>query len=153
MTIQELAMEWLDWFEEIKRDDETISYCCKTEAPVELHELIREVHGDMLPDDYKYEFIVDALEMIADYDGDDIEELAYDIEADYYDNDLLNWLNSHSIRSWYVDEAVKDVGHGDGIMQDIALGQVAEKREVFDIVFNALSKRSDEYDDDEYDDE
>lgn len=151
MTIQELAQEWLDWFEVGKRDDGKTFFYLKDGAPEELHKMVRKVHGDMLPDDYKYEYIVGALEAIADYDGDedDIEELADELEADCYDSDLLDWLNSHSIRIWYVDKAVEEMGHGGGIMEDIAMGQVEEKREVFFTVLEDLRENLEE-DDEEW---
>lgn len=150
MTIQELAQEWLDWFEVGKRDDGKTFFYLKDGAPEELHKMVRKVHGDMLPDDYKYEYIVGALEAIADYDGDedDIEELADDLEADCYDCDLLDWLNSHSIRTWYVDEAVSQLGHGEGIMEDIAMGQVEEQREVFFTVLEDLRENLNDDEDD-----
>lgn len=148
MTIQELAQEWLDWF---VWDKDREIYYLKENAPSELLEVVRMAHGDMLPDNYKYEFIVEALEAIADYDGDedDIEELADDLEADCYDSDLLEWLNSHSIRTWYVDKAVEEMGHGGGIMEDIAMGQVEEKREVFFTVLEDLRENLEE-DDEEW---
>lgn len=151
MTIQELAQEWLDWFEVGKRDDGKTFFYLKDGAPEELHKMVRKVHGDMLPDDYKYEYIVGALEAIADYDGDedDIEELADELEADCYDSDLLDWLNSHSIRTWYVDKAVEEMGHGEGVMNDIAMGQVEEKREVFFTVLEDLRENLEE-DDEEW---
>lgn len=151
MTIQELAQEWLDWFEVGKRDDGKTFFYLKDGAPEELHKMVRKVHGDMLPDDYKYEYIVGALEAIADYDGDedDIEELADDLEADCYDSDLLEWLNSHSIRTWYVDKAVEEMGHGEGVMNDIAMGQVEEEREVFFTVLEDLRENLEE-DDEEW---
>ena len=148
MTIQELAQEWLDWF---VWDKDREIYYLKENAPSELLGAVRMAHGDMLPDDYKYEYIVGALEAIADYDGDedDIEELADDLEADCYDSDLLEWLNSHSIRTWYVDKAVEEMGHGGGIMEDIAMGQVEEKREVFFTVLEDLREKLEE-DDEEW---
>lgn len=148
MTIQELAQEWLDWF---VWDKDREIYYLKENAPSELLEVVRMAHGDMLPDNYKYEFIVEALEAIADYDGDedDIEELADELEADCYDSDLLDWLNSHSIRIWYVDKAVEEMGHGGGIMEDIAMGQVEEKREVFFTVLEDLRENLEE-DDEEW---
>lgn len=151
MTIQELAQEWLDWFEVGKRDDGKTFFYLKDGAPEELHKMVRKVHGDMLPDDYKYEYIVGALEAIADYDGDedDIEELADELEADCYDSDLLDWLNSHSIRIWYVDKAVEEMGHGEGVMNDIAMGQVEEEREVFFTVLEDLRENLEE-DDEEW---
>ncbi|HUM42868.1 MAG TPA: hypothetical protein PKI14_07970 [Fervidobacterium sp.] len=148
MTIQKLAEEWLEWF---VWDKDREIYYLKENAPYELLEVVRMAHGDMLPDNYKYEFIVEALEAIADYDGDedDIEELADDLEADCYDSDLLEWLNSHSIRTWYVDKAVEEMGHGGGIMEDIAMGQVEEKREVFFTVLEDLRENLEE-DDEEW---
>jgi len=143
MTIQKLAEEWLEWF---VWDKDREIYYLKEDAPSELLEVVRMAHGDMLPDNYKYEFIVEALEAIADYCGDeeDIEDLVLDFEPDAYTSELLDWLGSNLERQYYVDEAVSQLGHGEGIMEDIAMGQVEEKREVFYTVLNCLRDKEDE---------
>lgn len=123
-----------------KRRDSGESYVSATDdTPQWIVNLFHEAHGDMLPDDYKYEYIQDSIEWIAD--GNDLE--SPDIEADVYTEDLIKWLGSHiGTRPNYVDEAVAQFGgHSDqGIVGDIMMGQAMEKDEVYHIVLQGLQK-------------
>jgi hypothetical protein len=95
----------------------------------------------MLPDDYRYKYIVDALNAFSEYDNAD--EAIDEVEADPYTKDLLDWLSSHSYRVAYADDAVKEIGYSEdgGIMQAAALGQIAEKHEVYQSVLASLQAR------------
>ncbi len=139
MTIQELAKKYLGFFETANREGGTSYIRCKEDAPEELQELIREAHGDLLPDDYRYEFIPIILEKISDWD-DDIDELVNELEPDIYNYDLIQWLGSHPDRVGYVNEAVSEFGHADDIMGDIRNGQLLEIQEVFYSVVESLTK-------------
>jgi hypothetical protein len=147
MDIKELAKYALSFFETFEREKpaETF-YKTKRRHPTWLHEMIFAVHdnGKIMPDDYKYEFIVNALDALVEGMDPDEPEL----EADVYNSALLAWLGSHSERVGYVNEATKDMGHSDlGIMGDIMSGQWREKEEVFGIVVQALRKRLDAIED------
>lgn len=143
MEIQELAKHARTFFKMFKRpeDPENVAhYTMKVPHPIWIEEMSRAVHddGQWLPDDYKYEYMVQALDSLEE--GNDPDD-PY-IEADPYNSDLLDWLTSHSARADFVNEAVRDMDHSkDGILGDIGYGQYAEKREVWDRVLQALRDR------------
>ena len=139
MTIQELAKKYRGFFERKRREDGTSYLCCKENAPDELRELIQKAHGDMLPDDYRYEFVAMVLLEIAEWD-DDIEELVDELEPDNSYYDLMQWFTSHSNRHKYVNEATAEFGHAEDIMDDIANGQLLEIKEVFYSVVESLAR-------------
>jgi hypothetical protein len=124
MNIQELARQYADWFETATRSDDTDFIRLKTEDD-NIHQLIRNAHGDMMPDDFKYQFIHEALEAIAE--TDDIDDVC--LEPDIYNRDLLKWVSSNLNRPNYVDEAVEELGYKD-LFNSLAIGQIREKDEV-----------------------
>ena len=116
-------------------------------APDWITELCREAHGDMFPDDWRYEMIEDALRMFAEADDENgAERLMDEAEPPIYNVQRLHWLASHLGRAGYVDEACEDlcVGADVGILDRIALGYMAELREVFSSVAASLRERVDE---------
>jgi len=147
MTVQELAEEYYKYFEYKERDNGDRFVCLKDDRPEELRDLVYKAHDKMMPDDYKYQYIHDAIEMIADADDDRLEEP--EIEPDVYDSDLFDWLSSNLTRQYYVDEAVNDIGHGKSITDDIMYGQVEEKREVYFSVLESLRDITEEMEEDE----
>lgn len=139
MDIKELAEHARSFFTTHKRGEEEI-YVTEKRHPTWIHKMIFRIHdnGNILPDDYKYEYTVDALDLLAE--GNDPEDTQ--LEPDVYNHDLLKWLASHLERVGYVDEAAEDMGHSDqGIIGDIAQGQWREKDEVFHLVVDALKER------------
>lgn len=137
MTIQELARKYADSFETATRKDDTNFIRLKTEDE-NIKNLIYDAHNGMLPDDYKYQFIheaLEALEAIAECsDPDDIQ-----LESDVYNSDLLKWVSSHLNRSSYVDETVKNWEYT-SFFQVLAGAQYEEKREVLSLVRFSLEK-------------
>lgn len=137
-TVQELAESFLKHFEQKTRDNGDTFYCLKDDAPEALQDLVREAHGRMFPDDYKYEFIHDAL--IAISENDDAENAVSELEEDCYNSGLLRWLASHHERETYVNNAVGEYGHSDGgILGDIGQGQRMEKQELGHAVLEQLN--------------
>lgn len=151
MTIQQLAQEYLTYFERKERENGLSYYTWKDVSPKALRDLIQEAHGDMMPDDYKYNFVVDALDAIAEDRGED------SIEADVYNRDLLNWLASHLDRPGYCDQYVEEYGGIDpndfSIIRIISGGQYLEKMEVYRSVLNSLEEIIEKLEDAELDDE
>lgn len=139
MNIQELADYAEQFFEQKTRPDGTRFWTLKDRHPTWLKDLVFKAHEDMLPDDYKYEYVVDALEALSEGDDPDSPR----DEADVYNSDLLKWLSSHGERSGFVDEATKEFGHHPdlGIMGDIMYGQSAEKEQVWYSVVGSLNSR------------
>jgi|GEM_PF-5098671 len=104
MEQKDLAREYLGWFETAIREDGSKYFRLKSGAPNGLKDLIRVTHDEMFPDDWRYKFIYEALTIIAEYEGNNIWEMIYEIEPDHRDSELVNWLGSHSWRPAYVDE-------------------------------------------------
>lgn len=139
--LQAKAEEALSYFEHKQRpgDPEKTFWSMKDSRPEWIKDMVYQVHdnGAILPDDYKFAFVVASLDRIMDYD--DPDEASDEIEADVYTSDLYDWLSSNLNRAAYVDEAVKDFGgEPGGIVDQIMLGQAAEKREVYWTVLNFL---------------
>ena len=119
------------------------------EAPEWVREMMYGVHGEMLPDDYKYAFTVDALDILEERGDEDPDELGDEVEPDIYTADLFDWYNSHAHRTGYLDEAVEE-----GLVEPIAdstelavalgVAQYLERREVFGLVAQALQEQLDE---------
>ena len=64
-TVNELAREALEWFTTDTRDNGEKFIKTKEGRPDWLENLIFTAHSDMMPDDYRYRFIEDALQYIA----------------------------------------------------------------------------------------
>lgn len=132
MTIQELATKYLSLFITKTRDNGK-KFLCLKDADENLSQLIYEAHNKMLPDDYKYQFIYEALESIAE--SDDLD--CINMEADIYNNDLLNWVSSNLTRADYVDEAVANYEYKD-FYTALSYGQLMEKEEVLAYALTSL---------------
>lgn len=140
MTVRELAKKFYEQFEVAERNNGERYWRVKEDCPVGLCEQIKElchrVHGDMLPDDYKYEVIVETLEYLASNDPGDYDLVEFaDSGVNVYTSDLLKWLNSNLKRIQYVDEAKAELGSLDTLMDDIMQGQYVERREISYLVF------------------
>ena len=115
-------------------------------------ELVRQAHIDpdgdqMLPDDWRYEYIVDALHLIietAAYNGDVYEDawidVQHEIEGDVYNSNLMAWASSHAYRVAYADQQVVDLGIAgeDGIYSRLMHGNAYEKQFVFQSVLEFI---------------
>ena len=147
MGIQELAAHALEYFEQKTRgegEEATRFWTMTNQHPIWVKEMIHKAHEDMMPDDYKYEYVVDTLDALNE--DRDPEEGAYEIEADVYNYDLITWLRSNLQRVGFVDEAVEQMGHSRdmGVMGDLMMGQVEEKRQVWQSVVESLRERLEE---------
>jgi hypothetical protein len=135
-TVNELAREALEWFETGTRNNGEEFVKTKEGRPDWLENLIFTAHGNMMPDDYRYKFIEDALQYISDQDEDaDLDRP--EIEADTYTSDLTKWLNSRNDRVYYLSEALEEYGTNDGF-QALYLAQLCERGEVYDSVLSSL---------------
>jgi hypothetical protein len=145
-TLETIAREAYAALEWKTRDDGT-QYVARTDnAPEWVETLCYSAHGDMLPDDWRYQCIYAALEAIADeYDEDDGSHTFAESHVDVYTSALTEWLGSHLHRPGYCDDATEEYGPGidGGIMATIARGQYAEAEEVYGLVLDALRARLD----------
>lgn len=149
-TFSELAGEAYGMFERRTREDGDAYYTLRDGAPEWLHDLVHEAHGDMLPDDWRYDAIHSALGAIHDSgadtpdDCDDLEHEFADGEVDAYNGARVAWLGSHLQRGGYCDEAQEELGASGGVYDLIGAGQYMEAREVFASVLDSLRERFEE---------
>lgn len=140
-SIRGLAEEYAGYFYRGERDDGSRYWATHEESPEELRELCREAHGDMFPDDIKYELIVSALRHIAEEDDCadwDAAEFA-DSAVPVYTNELTTWLASSLDRLAYCDEAADEFGTTGETMDDrIRIGYYMEASEVYGIIASRL---------------
>ena len=138
---QKKAKEFLDWFEVKERDNGDKFLTLKDGRPEELQEAVHLAHDGMLPDDYKYDYFVESLEKILDYD--DMDDIESEIEADCYNSDLLKWLSSNLSRAKYVEEYVQEFGieaKDFDLYRIISGGQYLERSRVFNAVRRFIEK-------------
>lgn len=149
-TLQELATEAAGWFEGATRDNGETYRRLKDGRPEWVYELVREAHGEMFPDDWRYSAIEDALERLAEEDEDDARDSFTDRAVDVYTGARLKWLASDLRRPGYCDDAVEELGaYEGGLVGLVGLGQYYEAGELFGLVLQALEQRLDELHDDE----
>ena len=111
-------------------------------SPDWVSELVREAHGDMLPDDWRYASIESALDWIADANDPEDEQYEWaDENVDVYHRGRLAWLASDASRPSYCDDATSEMGDyaPNGILDRIGLGQHQESCEVFASVLRSLT--------------
>ena len=140
--IRILAGEALSYFEYRKRHDETEYWTVEEGAPEWVKNLIRVAHdeGEILPEDFRCLFIVEALEALVE----NPEEPEILWEPDVYTSELLKWLNAYpSYRISLVDEAVAELGWN-GLFEALQAGQFKEKQEVLALVQTFLEKKIEE---------
>lgn len=144
--IRILAGEALSYFEYRQRHDETCYWAVEEGAPEWVKNLVWAAHdkGEILPEDFRYLFIVEALEALAE----DPEEPETILAPDVYTSELLKWLEDYpSYRMGLVDEAVSEIGWN-GLFDALQAGQLREKEEVLGIVWAFLERRIEEGEED-----
>lgn len=138
MEIEDLAKKAITYFVSKERDDGSMYWTTTDDRPEWLQELIRRAHRGYLPDDYKYEFILSALNIIADSDEDTCSESIAD-SIDVYTGELTRWLASHIDRVNYVNEALQVMNTPeDDLVSIVANAQYLEREEVFYSVLSSL---------------
>lgn len=142
--IRILAGEALAWFECRKRDDGTEYWALQKDAPDWVKTLVWAAHnkGEFLPEDFRYLFIVEALEALAE----NPEEPEILLEPDVYLSELIKWLDARpGYRISFVDNAVSEFGWS-GLFHALQAGQLWEKEYVLDTVREFLENEIEEED-------
>jgi hypothetical protein len=142
--IEQIATEAVAQLEIRNRNEDHI-VATKDDAPDWVKDLVHTAHGDhFLPDDFIYETISDALGALSD--NENLEEMEWaDQGVRVYADELLKWLGSNLYRQGYVDEATEQFGHSeDGIINDIARGQMMERMQIMASVKQSLETRLEE---------
>ena len=140
--IREAAEAASAFFTASERGDETITVLADG-APEWVRDLVREAHGDFLPDDWRYTAIRSAVDALADgSDPDEGGEWA-DSNVDVYNGARLSWLSSHLSRAGYCDEGVDELGGADlDTFERIGLGQYMELSEIWSLVVQSLRQHA-----------
>lgn len=142
-TLEGQASEANRWFTRDKRNDGKEFVKVKDGAPEWVTSLCRAAHNNanIWPNDWRYEFIEDALTALENGDED-----CPDLDDKYpYTASRLQWLSSHLDRPGRCDEANEEYGgEVKGITDLIGLGMQHEMREVFDCVKAWLKKHIEE---------
>lgn len=144
--IRILAGEALAYIECRKRHDGTGYWTVEEGAPEWVYNLVWEAHaeGKILPEDFRYLFIIEALEALAE----NPEGAGDFLEPDVYTSRLLEWLEAYpGYRMGLVDEAVSEFGWN-GLFAALQAGQLMEKEEVLGIVREFLKRRVEEGEED-----
>ncbi len=130
------------WLEHATREDGSEYWRRKDGAPEWVEDLCREAHGDMFPDDWRYEFIYSGLSILADEDDEDSYSERLDSAMDVYTMERLKWLSSHLSRLEYVDDGISEFGWNEegGIAQAVGVGQYKEREEVLHLLRGWLSE-------------
>jgi len=114
-------------------------------APAWVEGLAFAAHedGQVPPDNWRYDYIVDALGRLAEAGpGDDFLELGAEIEGDCYTSALTEWLNSDNRRVYFLGLALEEYGGDLDGFQALSIAQEREKREVFDQVLTYLEAQA-----------
>lgn len=136
-TPKEAATAMAAAFVTDKRDDGVEFIHLRGGSPEWMTTVCHEAHGDMFPDDWRYQFISDAVDIIAE--ADDLDEARSEIEADIYTYQLTAWLASRNDRYSYCDQYMEEMGASDAdTLARITGGQWYERDEVFGLVVQAL---------------
>ncbi len=100
-------------FETRNRDNGETFNCLVNNAPEWCTDVVLTAHGDMLPDDYRYKWISQGADSLADIEPEEWEESIHEIAdglTDVYNGELLNWLSSNLTRAEYINEYVSNAG-------------------------------------------
>ena len=135
-TVQKLATEAYGYLD--TKTDRGV-WAMKDGTPEWVRDLIYEAHGGMMPDDFKFRFVAEALSALAD--SEDTDEAREGLEPDVYHGRLLEWVGTNLNRAGYVDEVIEEGGVSD-FFSLLQAGQARELDEVFTLVLSALETRA-----------
>ena len=141
ITIQTLATEMYEAFESAVRPTSGETFRkLKDDAPEWMTTVCRKAHdnAEMLPDDWRYEFIEQALDALAEHEDADAARDC--LEPDVYTSDLTAWLHSLDSRVYYIDDALREWGMPGDAFKLLASAQLFEKEEVFQQVLDAVQE-------------
>lgn len=149
IDIPTLAAQALEGFELSYRDNGDVYRRLADHAPDWIGNLVYAAHddGQFLPDDWRYDTIVAALEYMSEPACDfDAEEFA-DSQVDTYYRSQLDWIAAApSQRADYCAEEFNESGASDlssPVWDLLGLGQYREARTVFETIEAFLSDHID----------
>ena len=103
-TMTKSATQLLSYFVSKDRNEERYWYLVD-DVPDEVTDLVHELHDDELPNDWRYETIVNLLHAIKEQEAYS-DELDIDSLVSIYNGEVLEWLTPERLH--YVDEAKEE---------------------------------------------
>mgnify|MGYP005842808555 CR=1 FL=1 len=131
-TLQEAAEYYLGFFE-LRETETGTAWRVRDAAPPELKRMVRSAHGDFMPDDHRYRFIVEALRALAECDDPECARAAADRDPAV----LTGWLHSKINRLQYMTIAMTQSALGDSL-ELLCAAQQIERNEVLQAVLGEL---------------
>ena len=136
-TVRDLAVIMSSYFETRKRSDGSEFTTLRRRRLPWMQHVVRFCHADLLPDDWKYRFIRDAIDALANHEA--IEAARASLQPKKYAAELPCWLHSGvRNRIAYIDDALAKRGEDDSFEDVIQSALAAEQAEVFGLVVAAL---------------
>jgi len=105
-------------------------------------EFFHHVHGDMLPDDFRYKMIHDILQEMDD--TEEYDELNIDDLIPIYTYELTSWLESNISRLSYCDDYLQEYGEVNDTISLLLGGYMMELNEVYYLINEWLDENTDE---------
>ena len=105
-------------------------------------EFFHHVHGDMLPDDFRYKMIHSILQEMDD--TEEYEDLDIDNLIPIYTNELIGWLDSNITRLSYCDEYLEEYVVISDTISLLSGGYMMELQEVYYLIVEWLDENTDE---------
>lgn len=149
MTQRQLAAAFNAAFETVARDDTSTYSRLQEGSPEWMTDAIRAAHlnGELMPHDWVYDACNIAASYLAESNpdtwDDQVSEWA-DALVDVYNTDRLQWLGSSLHFAYMVDDAVKEFGHGETLLDDIGLGQYHFLHQMIGALVAAIREQADE---------
>ena len=145
-ALQELSAKTAGYFYKRESDDRWFR---KDDSPKWVYDMVYDAHCDLFPDDYRYRFVVSALDAFSNYE--DPQTAIGEIESDPYNSQLIDWLGSNVVRISYADENIIyqnwECSLDDwSVMDVIRAGQVSEKCDTYHSVLKHLNQQLDDDD-------
>lgn len=109
----------------------------KSDSPDWVYDLCMHAHVYMLPDDFRYEMIVEALNVLCE--GDNAADMSIPNAGI-----LLDWLASHSDRVGFCDLQLEEGYHSTSLIDIISTGYIHEANEILDLVRSFLENMEEE---------
>ncbi|HNU91848.1 MAG TPA: hypothetical protein PKO25_08250 [Spirochaetota bacterium] len=131
-TLHQAARDYLGFFE-LRATEYGLAWRPLDGSPPELKRIVRLAHGDYMPDDHRYRFIVEALKAIADCD--DPERVRVTVDED--PAGLTGWLHSKINRLHYMTRAMTRTAPCDSL-ELLSTAQRIEREEVLEVVLGEL---------------
>ena len=135
-------------FTSSKRQDGTVFWHCKDTVNDSDRDLVRDFHEtDILPDDFRFETIVNLLDKLNEYDFDSVDYIRdngidheiIDILVNFETSKLTAWLASHNSRIEWCNEAVNQgLIDGSDIIKTIQCGQYLEIQMIMNNILSHL---------------